>query len=254
MPENLRYRRVLLKLSGEALCSRPSGSALDGPEEECGEARVLRQEALAFVAEEIAAARTAGAQIGVVVGAGNLLRGRSISDIREIPQATADQMGMLATVMNALALREVLDARGVPAVALSALPMGALCEMSSPRTAIAHLEAGRVVVFGGGTGNPFCTTDLAAALRACEISAHAVLKATKVDGVYDSDPIKNPAAKRYERLTYADALAQRLKVMDLSAVGMCMDNNVPVLVFRFAAKGNLARAVAGEPVGTLITD
>jgi uridylate kinase len=240
MSERKSYHRVILKISGESLCT-PGGWGID-------------RERIESVAALIASAAGADRQLGVVVGAGNLVRGRHLADISAIEPATADHMGMLATVMNAVALRDALVAAGRPASALSAVPVGGICEAFSRRRAIELLEAGQVVVFGGGTGSPFVTTDMAAALRACEVSAEAVFKATKVDGVYDSDPETHPDAVRYEHLGYRQVLQDRLGVMDLAAVGMCMEKSVPVLVFRLDAEGRLDAALRGEPVGTLVSD
>jgi uridylate kinase len=240
MSDRAPYRRVVVKVSGESFC---------GPG-----AAGIQPEALTALAEELQAARGAGAQLAVVVGAGNFVRGRQLADRAGITRPTGDDMGMLCTVVNALALRDALTARGLPAAAMSAVPVGALCDPFDRRRAIRRLAAGDVVVFAGGTGCPFFTTDMCAALRAAETGADAVLKATKVDGVFDSDPHANPDARKYERLAYRQVLADRLGVMDLPAVALCMENHIPVLVFRLAERGNLARAVAGEAVGTLIAD
>ena len=234
------YRRVVLKISGESLCS-PGGSGIDPA-------------AMGAVTEEIASVAKGAAQLGLVVGAGNFIRGRDLAAATCVRRATADSMGMLATLVNGLALRDALADAGIETRVMSAIPAGTICETFSRDRAVEHLSAGRVVLFAGGTGSPFFTTDMAAALRACEIGAQIVLKATKVDGVYDSDPMSNPAARKYDRLTYGQVLADRLGVMDLAAVGMCMDNHVPVLVFQFSKPGNLARAMGGQDVGTLITD
>jgi uridylate kinase len=229
---------VLLKVSGEALCA-PDGAGLDS-------------EALSALAGELAAVRRTGVQIALVVGGGNFLRGATLSAAGQVGRAVADSMGMLATVMNALALTEVLRARDVPALAMSAVPMGDLCEPFNRTRAIDALDSGRLVVLGGGTGQPFFTTDTCAALRACQLAADALLKATKVDGVFEADPVTHPGARKFDRLTYAEVLARRLGVMDLAAVSLCMESRIPVIVFRLATKGNLAAAIQGRPVGTTI--
>ncbi len=233
------YRRVLLKVSGEAFCA-PGGYGID-------------PEAMGALADELAAAAALGAQIGLVVGGGNFLRGKTLSADGMIPRTTADSMGMLATVMNALALSEVLAARGLPAVATSAVPMGDLCEPFNRRRASEALDAGRIVILAGGTGQPFFTTDTCAALRACQLDADVLLKATKVNGVFEADPVTHPDAKKFDRLTYGDVLARQLGVMDLAAVSLCMESRIPVIVFRLADPGNLAAAVKGDTVGTLIS-
>ena len=233
------YRRVLLKVSGEAFCAR-GGYGID-------------PEAMGALADELAAAAALGAQIGLVVGGGNFLRGKTLSADGMIPRTTADSMGMLATVMNALALSEVLAARGLPAVATSAVPMGDLCEPFNRRRASEALDAGRIVILAGGTGQPFFTTDTCAALRACQLDADVLLKATKVNGVFEADPVTHPDAKKFDRLTYGDVLARQLGVMDLAAVSLCMESRIPVIVFRLADPGNLAAAVKGDTVGTLIS-
>lgn len=240
MTDRTAYKRVLLKVSGESLCS-PGGGG-------------IQADALADVAGQIADIAKTGVQLGVVTGGGNLIRGRDLAHVTDVQPATAHQMGMLATLANALALRDALTAAGLRARAMSAIPVGGVCETFSRWRAIELIEKGRVVVFGGGTGSPFVTTDMCAAIRAREIDAEVVLKATKVDGVFDSDPNENPNAKKYDRLTYAKVLADRLGVMDLAAVGMCMEQKIPVLVFQLSSPGALAGAVRGENVGTLISD
>ena len=232
------YRRVVLKLSGEALCAS-GGFGID-------------PEAIERLAGELKAAHEVGSQIGLVVGGGNFIRGRTVA-AEWLDRAVADSMGMLATVINALALAEALKAAGVDAVATSAVPVGPVCETIRRERVIEHLEAGRVVLLGGGTGQPFFTTDSGAALRACQIGADAVLKATKVDGVFDSDPVGNPEARRFDRLSYGDVLARRLGVMDLAAVSLCMEAAIPVIVFNMTRPGALAAAVRGESVGTVIS-
>jgi uridylate kinase len=232
------YRRVLIKLSGEAL----GGASGVG----------ICPEAVHDIAGQIAAVRRTGVQVVIVVGGGNIFRGLSGSE-RGIERATGDYMGMLATVINALALQDALEKMGVPTRVQSAITMHQIAEPFIRRRAVRHLEKGRVVIFGGGTGNPYFSTDTAAALRANEIGAEVILKATKVDGIYDSDPKKNPKAKRFTRITYQEALSRRLKVMDATAFSLCQDNKMPILVFDLFKPGNLARVVRGEKVGTRVT-
>ncbi len=234
-----KYRRILLKLSGEVLRDSASG--------EC-----LSDAILAAMAAQIKAVRQLGVQVGVVIGGGNIFRGLKGQD-RGFGRAHGDNMGMLATMINSLALQSALEAAGVPAKALSATAMPALCELYTFRRALELLDAGTVVIIGGGTGNPFFTTDSASALRAAEIGAQVLLKATKVDGIYDADPVKNPKAVKFDRLTYSEALARRLKVMDAAAFSLCMDNQIPILVFDFFKRGELLRVVRGEKAGTLVT-
>jgi uridylate kinase len=233
------YRRILLKLSGEVLRDPRSGDCLS-------------DDILAAMAAQIKAVRKMGVQVGVVIGGGNIFRGMKGQD-RGFGRAHGDNMGMFATLINSLALQTALEAAGVPAQTLSATAMPAFCERFTFRRAIELLEAGTVVLIGGGTGNPFFTTDSAAALRAAEIGAEVLLKATKVDGIYDADPVKNPKAVKFDRLTYSDALARRLKVMDAAAFSLCMDNQIPILVFDFFKRGELLRVVRGEKAGTLVT-
>ena len=240
MTERPRYKRVLLKVTGESFCDA-GGAGVD-------------VSSVSALAGQIAAVARDGVQLGVVTGGGNLVRGRDLAAGPGIQRATADHMGMLATVINALALRDALAAAGAPARAISAIPTGGLCEDFALWRALEHLQRDRVVVFGGGTGSPFVTTDMCAALRACEIGAEVVLKATNVPGVFDSDPEKNPRATKYDTLTYQKVLSDRLGVMDLAAVGLCMEQRIPVLVFQMSAPGALARAVSGENVGTMISD
>ena len=236
---SVKYRRILLKLSGEVLRDSASG--------EC-----LSDAILAEMAAQIQAVRKLGVQVGVVIGGGNIFRGLKGQD-RGFGRAHGDNMGMLATMINSLALQSALEAVGVPAKALSATAMPALCELYTFRRALELLEAGTVVIIGGGTGNPFFTTDSASALRAAEIGAQVLLKATKVDGIYDADPVQNPKAVKFDRLTYSEALARRLKVMDAAAFSLCMDNQIPILVFDFFKRGELLRVVRGEKAGTLVT-
>jgi uridylate kinase len=233
-----KYRRILLKLSGEALGGKGS----------YGIASVSVQ----AMAEQVAEVRKLGVQVVVVVGGGNIFRGISGSE-QGIERATGDYMGMLATMINALALQDSLEKLGVQTRVQSAITMPQVAETFIRRRAMRHLEKGRVVVFGGGTGNPYFSTDTAAALRANEIGAEVILKATKVDGIYDSDPEKNPKAKRYDRVSYLDALQKQLKVMDSTAFSLCMDNKMPIIVFDLFKAHNLRRVVMGEKVGTLVT-
>jgi uridylate kinase len=233
------FSRVVLKLSGEAL--RENGGHDN-----------ISPEIVGDMARQVKAAHQSGLEIAVVVGGGNFWRGLSASN-RGMDRATADYMGMLATVMNALALQSMLEEIGVPTRVQSAIEMHNVAEPFIRRRAIRHLERGRVVIFAAGTGNPFFSTDTAAALRASEIGADAFLKATKVDGVYDKDPKAHADAVRFESLTFRDALARRLNVMDSTAFSLCMDNAMPVIVFDMTCPGNIARALTGEPVGTLVT-
>lgn len=211
----------------------------------------ISPEVLGVIAQDIADAAASGVQVAVVVGGGNIFRGVSDS-AKGMDRSTADYVGMLATVMNAVSLQDAVEKRGQATRVQSAIEMSALAEPYIRRRAIRHLEKGRVVIFGAGTGNPFFTTDTAAALRAMEIGADVVMKATKVDGVYDSDPRKNPKARLYTCVSYTDALKQDLKVMDSTAFALCRDNNLPIIVFDMTKAGNIARVIAGEPVGTRI--
>jgi len=231
------YSRVLLKLGGEALAG-PQGFGIDP----------ARAEDVATKVQEV---KDLGIQVAIVIGAGNLWRGREGID-RGMERATADYMGMVATVMNSLALMDALERLEVVTRVMSALEMHAVAEPYIRRRAIRHLEKGRVVVLGGGTGNPYFSTDTAAALRAMEIDADIVIKATKVDGVYDTDPELDPRAKRFDRLTHIDALNRRLQVMDSTAISLCMDNDLPIMVVDLWQPGSLVRAVMGDPIGTII--
>ncbi|CAK0755762.1 UMP kinase [Gammaproteobacteria bacterium] len=227
------YRRILLKLSGEALA---------------GDGRTpLDPVVLDRMATEIKEVLNLGVQVAVVVGGGNFLRGATLSGISRV---TGDSLGMLATVMNALALQDVLERHGVAAQVLSAIPMPNVCEPFNARQAREHLEAGRVVLCAAGTGNPFFTTDSAAALRAIEVGAEVLFKATKVDGVYDQDPVGNPNAIRFSHLTYGEALSRKLGVMDLTAIVLCQEHNLPVRVFQMSMPGSLHRAVTSSNEGT----
>jgi uridylate kinase len=233
-----KYSRILLKLSGEALGGH-SGVGIDPA-------------SVQDMAQQIREVRELGIQVVVVVGGGNIFRGLPGSE-RGIERATGDYMGMLATVINALALQDGLEKMGVATRVQSAITMAQVAEAFIRRRAVRHLEKGRVVIFGGGTGNPYFSTDTAAALRANEIGAEVILKATKVDGIYDSDPKKNPNARRYSQITYLEALQRQLKVMDSTAFSLCMDNKMPIIVFELFRPHNLRRVVMGEQVGTLVT-
>lgn len=233
-----KFRRVLLKLSGEAL----AGDIGFG----------ICPETVHAIARQVREVRELGVEVVVVVGGGNIFRGQ-IGSERGIERATGDYMGMLATVINSLALQDALEKNGVPTRVQSAITITQVAEPFIRRRAVRHLEHGRVVVFGAGTGNPYFSTDTAAALRASEVGAEVVLKATKVDGIYDSDPKKNPAAKRFDTITYQEALARRLKVMDATAFSLCMDNKLPIIVFDFFQPHSIKRVVLGETIGTLVT-
>lgn len=233
-----RYRRVLLKLSGEAMKAPKSTNSIDPP-------------VVAVVAERIKRARELDVEIAIVIGGGNIYRGNK-GVAGGIDRNTGDYMGMLATVVNALALQDELEKTGVDTRVQTAIEMKQIAEPFIRRRAIRHLEKGRVVIFGGGTGNPYFTTDSAAALRANEISAEVLLKATKVDGVYSDDPMTNPSATLYRRIPFQRALTENLKVMDPSAFSLCMENNIPIIVFDFFRKGNIERVLLGKPIGTIV--
>ena len=232
-----RYRRVLLKLSGEALMGeRQYGIDPD----------VARD-----IARQVNESRDGGVEIALVVGGGNIFRGLSAAD-SGMDRATADYMGMLATVMNGLAIQDALEQADCPTRVMSAIAINEICEPYIRRRAVRHLEKGRVVVMVAGTGNPYFTTDTAATLRAVEVGAEVILKATRVDGVYDADPEKEPGATRYSRIGYTELLANRLGALDATAVSLAMDNEMPIVVFDMTVAGNIVRAVQGEPIGTLI--
>lgn len=233
-----KYRRILLKLSGEAL----------GDNSGCG----INPEAIHNMARQVREVKDMGVEVVIVVGGGNIFRGLQGSE-KGIERATGDYMGMLGTVINALALQDALEKQQVPTRVQSAIAMSQVAEPFIRRRAVRHLEKGRVVIFGGGTGNPYFSTDTTAALRAAEIGADVILKATKVDGIYDSDPKKNPGARRYDKISYLEALQRQLKVMDSTAFSLCMDNKMPIIVFDMFGEDNLARVVRGEKVGTLVT-
>ncbi|MEI6156194.1 MAG: UMP kinase [bacterium] len=239
MTGTTRYQRILLKLSGEALLGKL----------EYG----VDPEVVAFVAEQVKAVTALGVQVGIVVGGGNIFRGMAAATATGMDRATADYIGMLATAMNGLALQDALERAGVPTRVMTAIDMNEVAEPYIRRRAVRHLEKGRVVVFVAGTGNPYFTTDTAAALRAVEIGAEVVLKATKVDGVYDKDPVKHPDAKRYPTISYGQVLVDGLRVLDAAAVSLCMENDLPIVVFDLDAHENILKAVRGEAVGTLIS-
>jgi uridylate kinase len=232
------YDRILLKLSGEALLGE--------------RAYGVDPDFCAFIARQVAEVQRRGVQVGIVVGGGNIFRGLAAS-ASGMDRATGDYMGMLATVMNGLALQDALERAGVQTRVMSAIAMNEIAEPYIRRRAVRHLEKGRVVIFVAGTGNPYFTTDTAAALRAVEIGAKVLMKATKVDGVYDADPMTVPGARRFERLEYADLLRDQLKVLDGAAVSLCMENDLPIVVFDLNRPDNIARVADGEPVGTLIS-
>jgi len=232
------YRRIVLKLSGEALAGS-QGYGLD-------------PSVLTRVGDELREVVKLGVELAVVIGGGNIFRGMAAS-AGGMERATADYMGMLATIINALALQDALEKAGCQTRVLSAIEMRAVAEPYIRRRAIRHLEKGRVVIFAAGTGNPFFTTDTAGALRAVEIGADAILKATKVDGIYSADPARDASAERLPRVTYIEVLNRRLEVMDTTAISLCMDNKLPIVVFDLTRPGNIARIVCGEPVGSIVT-
>lgn len=237
MKQKPKYKRVLLKLSGEALVG----------EEKYG----IDFNKVNIIAQQIKEVKNIGVQIAIVVGGGNIFRGSAAQGIERV---SADYMGMLATVINALALQNVLEKHNIQTRVQTAIEMQKLAESFIRRRALRHLEKGRVVIFAGGTGNPYFTTDTTAALRAMEIDAQVIMKATKVDGVYDSDPVKNPQAKKFDTLTYLEALKRRLKVMDATALSLCMDNKLPIIVFNLNKYGNIKKVILGKKVGTTIVD
>ena len=234
-----KFKRILLKLSGEALMG-PGQFGID-------------TETVGRLADEIKLARDAGFELCLVVGGGNIFRGLAAA-AKGFDRASADYMGMLATVMNALAVQNALEQRGVETRVQSAIPMATVCEPYIRRRAARHMERGRIVLFAAGTGNPYFTTDTAAALRAAEMQCDALFKGTSVDGIYDADPKKSADAKRYDTIGFGDVLARDLKVMDASAVALCRDNNIPIVVFNIREHGNLARVLAGEGTATMVTN
>jgi uridylate kinase len=232
------YKRVLLKVSGEALCN-DRGYGIDTA-------------TLSRIAGEIQEVQKTGVELAIVIGGGNIFRGVAGS-AKGMDRASADYMGMLATVLNALALQDALESRGVHTRVQSAIHMEEVAEPYIRRRAVRHLEKGRVVIFAAGTGNPFFTTDTAASLRAIEIGADAIFKATRVDGVYDRDPLKHKGAKKFKRLTYLECLRKELKVMDATAISLCMDNRMPIVVFDMTQRGNIQKAIQGENIGTVVS-
>lgn len=231
------YKRILLKLSGEALAGK-QGNGIN--------TTVIKQ-----IAVDVAEAYRAGVQIGLVIGGGNIYRGVAAS-AEGMDRASADYMGMLATVINALALQDALEKEGVPTRVQTAIEMAEIAEPYIRRRAIRHLEKNRIVIFGAGTGNPFFTTDTAASLRAMEIGAQVLMKATKVDGIYDKDPMKHADATKFDKISYIDVLNKGLQVMDSTAISMCMDNKLSILTFDLMKQGNILKAVMGENIGTLV--
>lgn len=238
MPEPV-YKRILLKLSGESLADSDSGTGL------C-------YELIGAIAEEIKAVHDAGVEIAIVVGGGNIFRG-SVAEKHGIERATGDYMGMVGTIINSLALQNALEHQGVFTRVQSAISMQEVAEPYIRRRAVRHLEKGRVVIFAAGTGNPYFTTDTAASLRALEVEADAILKATRVDGVYDSDPEMNPAANLFDNLTYMDVISRNLKVMDATSITLCRDNDLPIIVFNITDPGNIRRVILGEKIGTVVS-
>ncbi len=237
-PPTLAYKRILLKVSGEALMG----------EQNYG----IDPEVANQIALDVSEIQGMGVETAIVIGGGNIFRGVAAS-AKGMDRATADYMGMLATIINALALQDALEKQGVATRVVTAIEMRAIAEPFIRRRAIRHLEKRRVVVFGGGTGNPYFSTDTAAALRAMEIKADVILKATKVDGIYDADPMIHPGASRFDRISYLQVLEQGLKVMDATAISLCMDNGLPIVVFNLRTPGNIKRAVTGETIGSLVT-
>jgi uridylate kinase len=235
--ERGQYQRILLKLSGEVL----AGDGNHG----------ISPEAIGEIADDVAEAFKTNVQMGIVIGGGNIFRGLSASE-QGMDRASSDYMGMLATVINSLALQDALEKRGMATRVQSAIAMAEIAEPYIRRKAIRHLEKGRIVIFAAGTGNPYFTTDTAASLRAMEINADVIMKATKVDGIYDKDPKKHKDAELYEELAYMDVLKQGLKVMDATAITLCMDNKLPIITFNLTKRGNIARVVRGEPIGTIV--
>ena len=234
---NPLYKRVVLKLSGEWLAGN--------------KASCIDPEALTFISNEIISAKDSPVELALVVGGGNIIRGQ-FAAAGSLDRVSADQMGMLATVINSLALRDKLESLGVATQVLSAIHIDALTRPYTKREAVRHLQDGKVIILAGGTGNAYFTTDTTAALRAAEIEADAVFKATKVDGVFDDDPVKNPEAKMFEKVTYAEVLRRRLKVMDLTAISLCMENKIPIVVFSLKKPGNLKSILSGEKIGSRV--
>ncbi|MDT8317439.1 MAG: UMP kinase [bacterium] len=237
MSDTLPYKRILLKLSGEALVG--------------DDAYGISPDVIGSIAGEVADVRALGVEVAIVIGGGNIFRGVAASS-KGMDRASADYMGMLATVINALALQDALENKGVDTRVQSAIEMQEIAEPYIRRKATRHLEKGRVVIFAAGTGNPYFTTDTAAALRAMEVNADVIMKATKVDGIYDADPVKVAGAIKFHELTYLDVLKKSLKVMDSAAISLCMDNNLPIVVFNLKQKGNVVKVVRGEKIGSIV--
>src|SRR3954449_4077896 len=237
-PDGPVYKRVLLKISGEGF-SHEGGFGIEAEE-------------LEQIAKQCVEVAQMGVQLGIVVGGGNFIRGATFAEDGHIPRATADYMGMLATILNALALQETMEALGQPTRVMSAISVYSVAEPFIRRRALRHLEKGRAIILAAGTGNPYFTTDTCAALRATEIHADVLLKATKVDGIYSADPKKDKAAKMFDHITYDQILRDQLRVMDLTAITLCMERKLPLVVFNMKTPGNIARVVRGEPVGTVI--
>lgn len=236
-----KFKRIVLKLSGEVLRNEQSGEPIDGA-------------ILESISREIKEVHALGVQIGLVIGGGNIFRGLTGAKYRGVDRTTGDYMGMLATTINGLAFMDCLEKQGVPVRVQTAIPMEKVAEPFILRRAVRHLEKNRVVVFVTGTGNPYFSTDTTAALRASEIGADVIMKATKVDGIYDKDPMLHPDAKKFDKLTFMDAIRERYSIMDSTAFSLCQDNNVPILVFSMKESGSIVRAVKGETIGTLVTD
>ena len=234
----LKYKRVLLKLSGEAFAGEKDGG--------------IDPETIRSIAEEVAQVYQSGVQVGVVIGGGNIIRGATLSKFG-FDRVSADQMGMLATVINCLSMQDALEKLGISTRVMSAIKMSSIAEFYIRRRAVRHLEKGRITLFAAGTGNPYFTTDSAATLRAIECTCDIIMKATNVDGIYDTDPNKHKDAVKYETITYTEAINRQLKVMDNSAFALCRENNIPILVFDMNVHGNLAKAARGEKIGTLVT-
>ena len=237
MPEKIKYKRVLLKLSGEALKGKNEGG--------------IDPDTINNIAKQIADVKELGIDLSLVIGGGNIFRGIA-GATKGLDRSNADYMGMLATIMNAIAMQDALENMGIHTRVLSAIEVKEICEPYIRRRAVRHLEKGRVVIFAGGTGNPYFTTDTAACLRAMETGSEVILKATNVDGVYDKDPKKHSDAKFFDKLSYIDVLKSQLKVMDATAVSLCMDNNLPIIVFNLNKEGNIKRVVTGEKIGTTV--
>ncbi|MFH1335925.1 MAG: UMP kinase [Candidatus Zixiibacteriota bacterium] len=233
------YKRILLKLSGEVF----AGNQREG---------IIDPEAITYISRQIQSAKELGVELAAVVGGGNIIRGQ-LTKLGTIDRVSADHMGMLATIINALALQDGLENLGMSAPVMSAINVITLTEPYVKRDAVNHLEAGKVVILAGGTGNAYFTTDTTAALRATEMEADVLMKGTKVDGIYDADPVKHPAAKMFDQLSYLEVLNRKLKVMDLTAISLCMENNLPILVFNIQKDGNLKKALLGEKIGTKVS-